>query len=108
MPTLQINFCPRPVFVTLLTLVMALSASSANAGLQIEVRGVGEAIRTNVLAYLSLERYKNSDDLSPEFVERLQERSEREVRGLRCSYRVTQNDDPRAKIAQLLDLVITQ
>ena len=34
----------------------------------------------NVLAYLSFERYKNSDDLSPEFVERLQERSEREVR----------------------------
>jgi len=81
MPTLQINSCPRPLFVTLLTLVMALSASSANAGLQIEVRGVGEAIRTNVLAYLSLERYKNSDDLSPDFVERLQERSEREVRG---------------------------
>ena len=81
MPTLLINFCPRPVFVTLLTLVMALSASSANAGLQIEVRGVGEVIRTNVLAYLSLERYKNSDDLSPDFVERLQERSEREVRG---------------------------
>ncbi|BAT58640.1 hypothetical protein GJW-30_1_01167 [Variibacter gotjawalensis] len=34
--------------------------------------------------------------------------SEREVRGLRCSYRVTENDDPRAKIAQLLELVITQ
>jgi len=33
-----------------------------------------------VLAYLSFERYKESDDLSPEFVERLQERSEREVR----------------------------
>ena len=49
--------------------------------LQIEVRGVGEDIRANVLAYLSFERYKNSDDLSPEFVERLQERSEREVRG---------------------------
>ena len=45
-----------------------------------EVRGVGEDIRANVLAYLSFERYKNSDDLSPEFVERLQERSEREVR----------------------------
>ena len=51
------------------------------ADLQVEVRGVGEDIRANVLAYLSFERYKNSDDLSPEFVERLQERSEREVRG---------------------------
>ncbi len=34
----------------------------------------------NILAYLSFERYKNSDDLSQEFVERLQERCEREVR----------------------------
>ena len=81
MPTLQLNSCPRLVSVTLLALVMALSATPANADLQIEVRGVGEAIRANVLAYLSFERYKNSDDLSPEFVERLQERSEREVRG---------------------------
>ncbi len=44
------------------------------------MRGVEEHIRANVLAYLSFERYKESDDLSPEFVERLQERSEREVR----------------------------
>ncbi len=44
------------------------------------MRGVEEDIRANVLAYLSFERYKESDDLSPEFVERLQERSEREVR----------------------------
>jgi translocation and assembly module TamA len=81
MPTLQINFCPCIRRVTLLAVVMALLATPAKADLQIEVRGVGEAIRANVLAYLSLERYKNSDDLSPEFVERLQERSEREVRG---------------------------
>lgn len=34
--------------------------------------------------------------------------SAREVRGLRCSYRVVQGDDPSAKIMQLLELVIAQ
>jgi translocation and assembly module TamA len=81
MPTLQIKLCPRPGRFTLLALALALFAARADAGVQIEVRGVGDEIRANVLAYLSFERYKNSDDLSPEFVERLQERSEREVRG---------------------------
>jgi translocation and assembly module TamA len=81
MPTLQIKSCPRLALVTLLTVGATLLAAPADAGVQVEVRGVGEDIRANVLAYLSFERYKNSDDLSPEFVERLQERSEREVRG---------------------------
>jgi translocation and assembly module TamA len=80
MPTLQIK--PRPCLsvVTLLALVLAQLATPAEAGVQVEVRGVGDDIRANVLAYLSFERYKNSKDLTPEFVERLQERSEREVR----------------------------
>jgi translocation and assembly module TamA len=81
MPTLQIKLCPRLPVVTLLAFVLAQLATPANAGVQVEVRGVGEDMRANVLAYLSFERYKNSNDLSPEFVERLQERSEREVRG---------------------------
>jgi translocation and assembly module TamA len=81
MPTLQIKLCPRLAAITLLALVLAQFAAPASADVQIEVRGVGERIRANVLAYLSFERYKNSDDLSPEFVERLLERSEREVRG---------------------------
>ncbi|HEV7608304.1 MAG TPA: BamA/TamA family outer membrane protein [Steroidobacteraceae bacterium] len=80
MPTLQIKLCPRLAVVTLLALAVAQLATQADAGVQVEVRGVSEDIRANVLAYLSFERYKNSDDLSPEFVERLQERSEREVR----------------------------
>jgi len=80
MPTLQIKLCPRLSLVTLLALVFAQLAAPASAGVQVEVRGVGEDIRANVLAYLSFERYKNSNDLSPEFVERLQERGEREVR----------------------------
>jgi translocation and assembly module TamA len=81
MPTLQITLSPRLVLVTLFTLGAALSAGPVKAGVEVEVRGVGDDIRNNVLAYLSFERYKNSDDLSLEFVERLQERCEREVRG---------------------------
>ena len=71
MPTLQIKLRPRLALLTLLMLGAALSAAPANAGVEVEVRGVGEDIRNNVLAYLSFERYKNSDDLSTEFVERL-------------------------------------
>ncbi len=60
--------------------MLAQFAAPAFAGLEVDVRGVEENIRANVLAYLSFERYKESDDLSAAFVERLQERSEREVR----------------------------
>jgi translocation and assembly module TamA len=80
MPTLHNNHRIRLPAIPLLTMVVALLAAPAFGGLEVEVRGVEEDIRTNVLAYLSFERYKESDDLSPEFVERLQERSEREVR----------------------------
>jgi translocation and assembly module TamA len=62
-----------------LLLIIAQLTMPAFAGLEVEVRGVEEQIRANVMAYLSFERYKDSDDLSPTFVERLQERSEREV-----------------------------
>ena len=80
MSTLHNSHRTRLPAITLLTLVVAQFAAPAFAGIELEVRGVGEDIRANILAYLSFERYKTSDDLSPEFVERLQERSEREVR----------------------------
>jgi translocation and assembly module TamA len=80
MPTLS-KIRPRSFLLTFLTFGIALLARPALAGIDIEVRGVDEDLRLNVLAYLSFERYKNSKELTPEFVERLQERSEREVRG---------------------------
>jgi len=80
MSTLHNSHRTRLPAITLLTLVVAHFAAPAFGGIEVEVRGVGEDIRANILAYLSFERYKTSDDLSPEFVERLQERSEREVR----------------------------
>jgi translocation and assembly module TamA len=80
MPTLQNKYCPRFSAATLLTLVLSLFAARATAGINVEVRGVEDDLRANVLAYLSFERYKNSKELTKDFVERLQERSEREVR----------------------------
>jgi translocation and assembly module TamA len=80
MPTLHNKHRKRLAAISLLALVVAQLSSPAFAGIAVEVRGVEEDIRANVLAYLSFERYKSSDALSPEFVERLQERSERETR----------------------------
>lgn len=79
MPTLQIHTRQRFPALPLLAL-LALLAAPALAEIKVEVRGVSEDVRANILAYLSFERYKKSDDLSRDFVERLQERCEREVR----------------------------
>ena len=79
MPTLS-KISPRLSVVTFLTLGIAWFATPAPAGITVDVRGVDEEIKLNVLAYLSFERYKNSKELTKDFVERLQERSEREVR----------------------------
>jgi translocation and assembly module TamA len=50
------------------------------AGVKVEIRGVDEELRTNVLAYLSLERYKKGGaDLNADTIERLHNRVEREV-----------------------------
>jgi len=78
MPTLHNTHRTR--FAAFTLFVVALLASPAFASIEVEVRGLEESIHANVMAYLSFERYKESDDLSPEFVERLQERTEREVR----------------------------
>ena len=80
MPTLQPKYRPRLPALTLLTFGLAQLSAPVLAGISVEVHGLGDDERDNVMAYLSFERYKNSDDLSAEFVERLQERSEREVR----------------------------
>ena len=50
------------------------------AGVNIEVRGVDDELRDNVLAYLSFERYKKGGaELTSDTVERLHNRVEREV-----------------------------
>jgi len=50
------------------------------AGVNVELRGVDEKLRANVLAYLSFERYKKGGaDLNADMIERLHNRVEREV-----------------------------
>lgn len=61
-------------------LIGCLAASpSAFANIEIEVRGVSDELRANVLAYLSFERYRKSESLAPDTIERLHNRIEREV-----------------------------
>ncbi|HKD54577.1 MAG TPA: POTRA domain-containing protein, partial [Steroidobacteraceae bacterium] len=61
--------------------VCLLAGSLAHAAsVNIEVRGVGDDLRANVLAYLSFARYQRGGaDLTPDVVERLHNRVEREV-----------------------------
>jgi translocation and assembly module TamA len=50
------------------------------AGVNVEIHGVNETLRANVLAYLSFERYrKGGAELNADIVERLHNRVEREV-----------------------------
>jgi translocation and assembly module TamA len=62
-----------------LALVFALCAPLARANIEIEVKGVDEPLRANVLAYLSFDRYRKSESLTPETLERLHNRVDREV-----------------------------
>ena len=52
----------------------------ARAEIEIDIEGVDAELRRNVLAFLSLERYKDRDDLDEALMERLQERAVREAR----------------------------
>jgi translocation and assembly module TamA len=56
-----------------------MAAPAAFANIEIEVRGVSDELRANVLAYLSFERYRKSESLTPDVLERLHNRIEREV-----------------------------
>jgi translocation and assembly module TamA len=61
-------------------LCLFLCASApGRASVDVDIRGIDDPLRANVLAYLSFERYKRSDDLSRDTLERLHDRVEREV-----------------------------
>lgn len=67
------------VHAWLVAAVLLCVATPAVAEIAVEVEGVDDAIRANVLAYLSLARYATLDDLSDDVVNRLHQRAEREV-----------------------------
>src|SRR5579862_4406994 len=65
-----------------LWLALCLSACglAQAAGVDVEIHGVEDDLRNNVLAYLSFQRYqKGGADLTPDVVDRLHNRVEREV-----------------------------
>jgi len=71
----------NPSIRILLCLATLAAASSPSlADIVIEVSGVEGAIRRNVLTFLSLERYKDRDNLDRTLIERLQERAEQEAK----------------------------
>src|ERR1700740_2407570 len=51
-------------------LLLGAAAAPAWAGIRIEVSGVDSELRRNVLALLSLERYKDRDRIEPDAVAR--------------------------------------
>lgn len=72
----QRHFAPVPAVAACL---IAASVAQA-AGVKVEIKGVDEELRSNVLAYLSFERYrKGAVELNADIVERLHNRVEREV-----------------------------
>jgi translocation and assembly module TamA len=62
-----------------LTCAALLWLRPAWANIEIEIRGVDDELRANVLAYLSFDRYRKSESLSADAIERLHNRVEREV-----------------------------
>jgi len=61
--------------------VSVMAGPLARADIDLDVRGVDEQQRSNVLAYLSFARYrKGGGELTADTVERLHNRVEREVR----------------------------
>jgi translocation and assembly module TamA len=58
---------------------LLVAATPSHAEIRVEVTGVDGAIRENVLAYLSLQRYATLENLDPDLVNRLVQRAEGEV-----------------------------
>ena len=63
-----------------LLVVAALASPRAQADIRIDISGIDGELRRNVLALLSLQRYKDHDRLEPTAVQRLYNRIDDEVR----------------------------
>src|ERR1700743_2830563 len=62
-----------------LVLLCLLLCPATRANITVAIRGVDDAVKANVLVYLSFERYKKRTDLSADTIGRLHDRVEREV-----------------------------
>src|SRR6185295_17721850 len=64
----------------LAALVLLATVPPARANIELEIEGVSEEIRDNLLVVLSVQRYRERDDIDQDMVERLNERLDGEVR----------------------------
>lgn len=69
----------RPCIGSLATCALLL-CTTARADIEIEVQGVTDEVRANVLIFLSFARYRARDDLDADTMQRLHDRADREVR----------------------------
>jgi translocation and assembly module TamA len=74
------TFPPHRARLAVLALCGALLAGPAGARIRVDIEGVDGAVRRNVLALLSVERYKDRDRIEPDAVKRLFRRVDDEVR----------------------------
>ena len=61
-------------------LVLLATVPTARANIELEIEGVDKEVRDNLLVVLSVQRYRERDDLDQDMVERLNERLDGEVR----------------------------
>lgn len=72
---------PRQSGLSLLAgLLVLLAAGTAQAAIRIEVEGVDAELKRNVLALLSLDRYRDRERIEPDAIERLYRRVDDETR----------------------------
>jgi translocation and assembly module TamA len=71
---------PCKVWPWLAALVLFASVPTARANIDLEIEGVDKEVRDNLLIVLSVQRYRERDDLDQDMVERLNERLDGEVR----------------------------
>jgi translocation and assembly module TamA len=70
----------RAPWAVWLALAVLLQARPASADIRIDINGVEGGLRQNVLALLSLQRYRERDRIEPDAVQRLYNRIDDEVR----------------------------
>ncbi|HUG73237.1 MAG TPA: POTRA domain-containing protein, partial [Steroidobacteraceae bacterium] len=74
--------CPcRSAARCLLAALLLLGALPAMAGIDVELEGIEADLRRNVLIYLSVERYRDRDDVDEDTMQRLFNRIDGEVKG---------------------------
>src|SRR5262245_29713989 len=77
--TVRMRKAPARWRLTLALLALMLGAPAVQAKVQVKIDGVDKDIEANLMVFLSLNRYRERDDIDADTMARLQERVDREV-----------------------------